>query len=82
MCLVDTATYCTYGDARRHYSACYDNNLDRALQLLQKGVDTNHSYYNRVWIELTHSHWACQYNYHRLVQTLIQQGVGLDAVDH
>ena len=59
VCLVDAAMYCTYDDARHLYSACYDNNLDRALQLLEKGVDTNHSYYNRVWIELTPLPWAC-----------------------
>ena len=68
------------GDARDLYLACFHNNLDKVLQLLQKGVDPNHSCYNRVKYGRTPLHWTCRYNNHRLVQHLIQWGAGLDAV--
>ena len=68
------------GDAHGLYWACLNNNLDKALQLLQKGVDpTNHSYYNRVKYGHTPLHYAC--NNHRVVQPLIQWGAGLDTVN-
>ena len=70
------------GDAKDLYSACVLNDLDEVLQLLQKGVDpTNHSCYNREFDGRTPLHWACVYNYHRLVQPLIQWGAGLDTVN-
>ena len=69
------------GDAIGLYLACAYNELDNALQLLQEGVDPNHSYYNRVQYGNTPLHQACRCNNHRLVQPLIQWGAGLDAVN-
>ena len=68
-------------DAGDLYSACVHNNLDKVLQLLQKGVDPNHSFYNRMWNGYTPLYMACWENNHRLVQPLIQWGAGLDAVN-
>ena len=69
------------GDAIDLYFACRNNNLHEALQLLQKGVDPNHSCYNREWNGYTPLHKACLWNNHRVVQPLIQWGAGLDTVD-
>ena len=70
------------GDANDLYYACCSNNLDKALQLLQKGVDpTNHSWYSRLYNGSTPLHEACWNNNHRLVQHLIQWGAGLDTVN-
>ena len=68
-------------DARDLYFACINNELDRALQLLQKGVDPNHSWYNRVENGNTPLHRACQFSNHQLVQPLIHWGAGLDTVN-
>ena len=67
-------------DAGELYVAGVLNNLDIALRLLQKGVDPNHSFYNRERNGFTPLHEACWYNNHQLVQHLIQWGAGLDAV--